>query len=260
MSAPPLTDYEATYRRSELALPLLVGIAIVGGLALAAIVAWTPPDRNFQSLVLRAAAILVVALLSIFLVIFRRHRWTLKQDGIAIHERPKVPLTGLSHRAFVAYADIIAFRDVESGFDYLVEIVARNGRRYRMAQKTVTKRGDRFAGVDPNARLGDFKTSIRDAAASAGAPLPATTQGMSFWNTIPGLAFIAFLFAVSLVLSAGVVWALFEGFTTRQPRGGEALAIMLLLPVGAFYLLRKMLRRRWQVLASLRQNTLVRRT
>ncbi len=253
MSQGELTDYEATYRRSELALPLLVGIAIMGGLALAAIIAWRPADRGFESLVLSAAGILVVAMLSVFLVIFRRHRWTLQKDGIAIHERPKVPLTGIPHRAFVAYADIIACRDVESGFDYLIEIVARNGRRYRMAQKMVTKRGDRFPGVDINARLGDFKTAIRDAAARAGATLPATTQGMSFWNTIPGLAFIAFLFAVSLVISGGVLGALFQGLTTRQPRGGEAIAILLLLPVGAFILLRKMVRRRRAVLASLRQ-------
>lgn len=253
MNEAALTDYEATYRRSELALPLLVGIAIMGGLALAAVIAWRPADRGFESLVLSAAGILVVALLSVFLVLFRRHRWTLQKDGIAIHERPKVPLTGIPHRAFVAWTDIIAFRDVESGFDYLIEIVTRQGRRYRMAQKMATRARDRFARVDTTARLGDFKAAIRDAAASAGTTLPATTQGMSFWNTIPGLAFIAFLFAASLVISGGVLWALFQGLTTRQPRGGEAIAILLLLPVGAFILLRKMVCRRRAVLASLRQ-------
>jgi hypothetical protein len=255
----PLTDYEATYRRSELAMPLVVGIAIVGGLALTAIVVWIPTDRNFESRVLSAALVFVVALLSVFLVIFRRHRWTLEKDGISIHERPRVPLAGISHRAFVPYRDIIAFRDLESGFDYLIEIVARNGRRYRMAQAMVQEKGKRFMSVDMNARLGDLAASIRDAAARAGAPLPATTQGMSFWNTIPGLAFIGFLLLVSLIICGGVVLALTEGFTTRQPRGGEAMAILLLLPVGAFILLRKMWRRRQTVLASLRQNSPVRR-
>jgi hypothetical protein len=248
-----ITDYEATYRRSELALPLVVGIAIVGGLVVTAIVVWTPGDQGFEGRVLSAAGILVLALLSVFLVIFRRHRWTLEKDGIAIHERPKVPLTGLSHRAFVAYGDIVAFSEVESGFDYLIEIVARNGRRYRMAQTMVQMKGERFMRIDVNALLGDLKASIRDAAANAGVPLPATTQGLSFWNTIPGLAFIGFLFAMSLAICGGIVLALFEGFTTRQPRGSEALAILLLLPVGAFILLRKMARRRRKVLATLRQ-------
>lgn len=240
-------------------MPLLVGIAIVGGLALAAIIAWTPRDRNLESAVLSAGAVLVVALLSIFLVIFRRHRWTLKKDGIAIHERPKVPLTGVSHRAFVAYGDIIAFRDVESGFDYLIEIVTRQGRRYRMAQAMVQKKGERFALPDTNARLGDLKVAIQNAAVQAGTPLPATTQGMSFWNTIPGLGFIGFLLAVSLVISGFIVFALSQGFTTRQYRGGEAMAILLLLPVGAFILLRKMWLRRRDVLQSLRQASPVRR-
>ena len=81
----------------------------------------------WQSFISVAAGILVLALLSVFLVIFRRHRWTLEKDGIAIQERPKVPLTGLSHRAFVTYGDIVAFCEVESGFDHLIEIVARNG-------------------------------------------------------------------------------------------------------------------------------------
>lgn len=247
-----ITDYEATYRRSELALPLVVGIAIVGGSAVTALVVWTPADQGFEERVLSAAGILMLALLSVFLVIFRRHRWTLQKDGIAIHERPRVPLTGLSHRALVAYGDIIAFREVESGFDHLIEIVARNGRRYRMAQKMVQEKGKRFLSVDMNARLGDLKVSIKNAATRSGKPLPATTQGLSFWNTIPGLAFIGFLFAVSLVICGGVVLALLEGFTTR-PRGSDALAILLLLPVGAFILLRKMARRRREVLAGLRR-------
>lgn len=248
-----ITDYEATYRRSELALPLVVGIAIVGGLAIAALVVWTPADQGFEGRVLSAAGILMLALLSVFLVIFRRHRWTLNKQGIAIHERPRVPLTGLSHRALVAYNDIIAFREVESGFDHLIEIVTRNGRRYRMAQRMVQMKGERFMRVDANALLGDLKASIRNAAANAGLSLPATTQGLSFWNTVPGLAFIGFLFAMSVAICGGIVLALFEGFTTRQPRGSEALAILLLLPAGAFILLRKMARRRREVLATLRQ-------
>ncbi|MDF3075602.1 MAG: hypothetical protein K0S54_3269 [Alphaproteobacteria bacterium] len=248
----PLTDYQATIRRSELAIPLLIGFMILGGLALAAVLLWAH-GQQMVSLILATAGVTVAGALSCMVIAFRVHRWTLKPDGIAIHERPKVPLTGLSHRAFVAFADIIAFRDVESGFDYLIEIVTRQGRRYRMAQKMVQKKGERLPMPDMEARLGDLVVSLRDAAARAGAPLPSTTQGLSFWNTIPGLAFIGFLLAVSLVISGVVVFALVHGFTTRQPRGGEAIAILLILPVGAFILLRKMLKRRWKVLETLRQ-------
>lgn len=258
MNEPRLSDYQATYRRSEIALPLLVGIAILAGGAITLVILYARGPQ-LESMVLITAGVTVVALLSVFLVLFRRHRWTLQQDGIAIHERPKVALTGISHRALVPYADIIAFRDVQSGFDYLIEIVTRQGRRYRMAQTMVQKKGERFPMPDMNARLGDLAASIRAAAEQAGHRLPPTTQGMSFWNTIPGLGFIFFLLAVSLVISGFVAWALLQGFTTRQPRGGEAIAILLLLPVGAFILLRKMWRRRRDVLQSLRQASPVRR-
>ena len=253
-----ITDYQATYRRSEIAMPLLVGIAILAGGAITLVILYAPGPQ-LESMILIAAGVTVVALLSVFPVLFRRHRWTLQADGIAIHERPKVPLTGVSHRTFVAYGDIIAFRDVQSGFDYLIEIVTRQGRRYRMAQAMVQKKGERFLLPDMNARLGDLAAAIRAAAAKAGHTLPATTQGMSFWNTIPGLGFIGFLLAVSLAISGLVAWALLQGFTTRQPRGGEAIAILLLLPVGAFILLRKMWRRRREVLQGLREASPVRR-
>lgn len=252
MTEQGLNDYQATYRRSELAVPLLVGIMILAGGAMTLIILYARRPQ-LESMLFITAGVTVAGLLSIFLVLFRRHRWTLKKDGVAIHERPKVPLTGLSHRAFVAYGDIIAFRDVQSGFDHLIEIVTRKGRRYRMAQAMAQKKGERLPLPDMNARLGDLAATIRAAAARAGHPLPATTQGLSFWNTIPGLGFIFFLLAISLVISGFVAWALLQGFTTRQPRGGETMAILLLLPIGAFILLRKMWRRRQEVLESLRQ-------
>lgn len=258
MSQGELTDYQATLRRSEIAMPLVIGIAIIAGLAMTAIVMWAD-GPELEPLVMVAGGVTVVALLSCLLVLFRTHRWTLKPDGIEIHERPKVPLTGISHRALVRYDDIVAFREVQSGFDHMLEIVTRQGRRHRMAQKMVQPAGERFASPDMAARLGDLAQSIRNAAARAGRPLPATTQGLSFWNTIAGLAFLVFLFAVSLVIAGGIVLALLDGFTSSQPRRGEMMAILLLLPIGAFYLLRKMLRRRGEVLASLRQNAPVRR-
>jgi hypothetical protein len=49
-----------------------------------------------------------------------------------------------------------------------------------------------------------------------------------------------------------VAWALLAGMTTSpRPRGGEAMAILLLLPVGAGWLLLKSFRRRAAVLAAM---------
>ncbi len=249
----PLADYQATIRRSEIAMPALIGVAMLAGLVVTGVVLWADGPA-LESSILVVAAATVAGLLWCLAMAFRVHRWTATGDGVVIHERPKLPLTGLSHRALVRWPDIVAFRDVESGFDFLIEIVTRDGRRYRMAQTMVQEKGKRLLSVDPNARLGDFVASLQRSAARAGHPLPATTQGFSFWNTVPGLAFVGFLLALSLAISAVVVFALLEGFTTRQPRGGEALAILLLLPVGAFWLLRRLWRRRRVVLESLRQS------
>lgn len=254
----PLADYQATIRRSEIAMPALIGVAMLAGFAVTGIVLWVEGPA-LESSILIVAAATVAGLLWSLAMAFRVHRWTVTDIGIAIHERPKLPLTGLPHRALLRWADIVAFRDVESGFDSLIEIVTRDGRRYRMAQKIVQKKGKRLLSVDANARLGDFIALLERSAARAGHPLPATTQGFSFWNTVPGLAFIGFLLLLSLAIAALVVLALLEGFTIRQPRGGEALAILLLLPVGAFWLLRRMWRRRRVVLENVRQPSPVRR-
>ena len=85
-------------------------------------------------------------------------------------------------------------------------------------------------------------------AAEAGHALPAMSEGLSFWNSAPGLAFLTIIFAISLVISGAVAWALWEGMTVSpRARGGEALAILLLLPFGAGYLLRRSWKRRTTV-------------
>ena len=79
---------------------------------------------------------------------------------------------------------------------------------------------------------------------AAGRPRTAGVGGLSFWNTLPGIAFIAVLFIIACAISASVAWALLDGMTTSQPRGGYAAAIALLLPVGAGWRLLKTIRPR----------------
>jgi hypothetical protein len=255
--ANPLS-YQSTYRRSEIAIPMLIGVLILFGAGMTLILLYLP-TRNFEGSLLSFAGITVGMLLYILLSTFRRHRWTLQPQGMEIEEGPRVPLMGRKRRTFVPFADIVALRDVQSGFDVLIEIVTRRGARHRLSQALVQEKGQRLGQPDPNAPLSGFAQAIRDAAAKSGVCPPAPAQGLSFWNTGPGIGFQAFLLILALAISGVVVFALVHGFTVRQARGGEAMAIMLLLPVGAFWLLRKSLRRRREVLESLRQNSPVRR-
>jgi hypothetical protein len=239
------STYEATYRRGEMALPSLLAVLAVLGGGLYLILQDPSGDRVLVAVLWLIGAV-VVAMFAILAAAFRVHRWTVEAAGIAVSERPKVPLLGLRRRTVVAFEDVRAFRWVESGFDRLLEIVAADGRRYRLSQ--AHKRG----GEAP-ADLGGFAEATRAAARHAGRELPATTQGLSFWNSWVGLGLILVMFAVSVVLAAAVGWALWDGMTTTQPRGGHFAAIVMLLPVGAGWLLLKSFRRRKSVLEALRR-------
>jgi len=239
--------YQATYRRTEVALPSLVGVVALffAGLWL---VLQHPGDDRVMAAILALTAGVVVAALVILLTVFRVHRWTIEAGGVRISERPKVPLMGFGRRALVPFADILGVRHVESGVDRLLEIVTADGRRYRLPQSMVAPDARSLARPDPTADLDGFAAALHAAARQAGRDLPAS-EGLSFWNTLPGIAFIAALFVIACVIAAAVAWALLEGMTTSQPRGGYAAAIALLLPVGAGWLLLKTIRRRRLVLA-----------
>jgi hypothetical protein len=141
-----MTGYQATYRQSERALPVLLGIVavMVGGIV---VIINYADGRNLQTMIFSLIGFAVFSMLIVLLTTFWFHRWTLQPDGIQIHERPKVPLMGLSRRAVIPFPAIAALRRVESGFDYIIEIVTRDGRRYRMPQAMIPATSVREMGV-----------------------------------------------------------------------------------------------------------------
>lgn len=239
--------YEATYRRAEVALPSLVGVVALffAGLWL---VLQHPTDDRVMAAVLGLTGAVVAAALVILLTVFRVHRWTIEAGGVRISERPKVPLMGWGRRASVPFADIIGVRHVESGFDRMLEIVTADGRRFRLPQRMVAPDARSLAQPDTAANLDGFAASLHAAARQAGRELP-RSEGLSFWNTLPGIAFIVGLFVIACAIAAAVAWALLDGMTTTT-RSGYAAGIALVLPVGAGWLLLKTIRRRRLVLAS----------
>ncbi len=243
-------DYQATYRRSEVAIPALLAVVAIFIAATVAMVKYVD-GRHFETAFFSLAGFVVVSLGVILMTTFRVHRWMVLPHGVEIFQRPKVRFAGLSRKTVVPFQEIAALRNVESGFDRLIEIVTRDGRRFRLSQAYVGG----AAGIgrpDPGADLWAFAASIRDAAERAGTPLPALSEGLSFWNSAVGLTLIAIMFAISLAISAAVAFALWDGMTVNpRPRGGEAIAILLLLPVGAGWLLIKSLKRRAMVRASI---------
>jgi hypothetical protein len=233
-------SYQATYRRSEVAIPLLIC-----SVALFFVGLWLVlrdlPNPHLMAAVLGLVGALLLAMVLILLMVFSVHRWTIEPEGLRIVERPKVPLMGRTLDLFVPWSDILAVRRVESGFDRQIEIVSARGRRHRLSQDHVGK-----------ADLGAFAEALRAASVRAGRALPETSEGLSFWNTAAGIFFVAVLFVAACAIAGVTGWALWDGMTTRQPRSGYFAAIALLLPVGAGWLLLNVLRRRRVVLAGLR--------
>lgn len=243
-----MTPYQATYRRSEVALPSLAVVLLLffAGLYLAI----TQADgRQIEQAMIGLVVGVVVGLMLVLLTLFRVHRWTIEPLGLRIEERPKVPLTGLRRRVLLPFAQIRHLSRIESGFDRLLEITTTAGQRYRMPQAMIADpRG--APRVDAGATLHDLEAAIRGAAHAAGHDLARTTEGLSFWNSPGGIGFIGVLFVASCAIAGAVGWALVDGMTTQGMRGAQGAAIALLLPVGSGILLVRSIRRRRRVLAA----------
>ena len=190
-------------------------------------------------------------ILFIFANCYRVHCWTILADGVRIQERPKVPLTGLPRRAVVPFDQIAGLYHVESGLDHVVDLITRGGRRFRLSQAMVA--GPSGVGrPDPDRYLGQFVAAILEAARAAGVPLAEPRQGLSFWNSWPGLAVQFLMFAMALAIALLTAWVVVDGgISTVGGRTGYAAAIAVLLPFGAGYLLMKSFRRRRLVLSQL---------
>lgn len=241
-----MIEYQAVYRRGEFAIPALIMVMLflAGGIFIAI---RTVSSNALLTAILEILGAAVIAILVIFASAFRIHRWTIVEGGMRVTERPRVPLMGLRRSAQLRWDQIAALRRVESGLDHQLELVGPSGRRFRIAQ--AMKAG---LGVDPTVSLDDFLSAIRAAAKTAGAVVPEVGEGLSFWNTIPGLFFQTIMLAITALFAAGTGRALLGGGIAYFPRVGYFTAIALLLPIGAAWLLIASLRRRRLVLASRR--------
>jgi hypothetical protein len=240
------TEYQATFRRTEVALPALLGAMLFMGLGV-----WLSfrdgMAKGFEAS-LWVMGITLAAVLFIFANCYRDHSWTILAGGVRIHERPKVPLTGLRRRATVPFGEIVGLYHVESGFDHVVDLITRNGRRFRLPQALVAG-GSGIGRPDPDRDLGQFVAALTTAAQAAGVPLAAPREGLSFWNSWPGLALQLIMLAIALAIALAAGWMVIDGgASTSSGRTGYGAAIAILLPFGAGYLLMKSLKRRRMVL------------
>jgi hypothetical protein len=241
-------EYRTTYRHTHFALPALLAVLLLFGLGIYLALVRLPGEQVMTAVLWGAGATLLAVFL-IFANCYRWHSWTITATGLAIRERPRVPLTGLPRRAEVPFAGIAAIVRLESGLDRYVDIETRRGQVYRMPQAMTAKAGGMIGSPDPDASLEDFLAAIRQAAEAAGVTLPEPAEGLGFWNRLPGLFCLLLMLVLALAFAGAALWALSEGEAPSGHRSGYALGIVLFLPFGAGWMLVKALRRRWRVLA-----------
>ncbi|MEX0807729.1 MAG: hypothetical protein WD044_03280 [Dongiaceae bacterium] len=245
-TAQATTAYEANFRRKGFALAAL-GLLVLAMFAVIALALIFIEDGNDSIMViLVAVGIVVVGMFVVLAASFRVHRWTIEPNGLRIDERPKVPLMGVRRNAFVTFVDIAALRNLESGFDLVVELGTRDGTVYRLMEPRL-----HLGTAAAPTGLAEFAAALSKAAAGRGAtPLP-VVEALSFWNRPGGFAALGFMLLLTIGLAIATAFALFDGGLEARARSGEAIAIFLLLPFGVLYLIHKSLKRRQRVLRGI---------
>lgn len=239
MSAP---THQGLYRNAPLVAGGLLGAIalLIGGIAAAMQIATTGDERLrllFGAVVLTFAICMLTAL--------RRHRWTIEPDAVLIEERPLVPLTGRRRKRRVPFGRIAALNNVQNAADDLLVLTTREGERFRLPPGQA--QGEGLIRRPDQEGLTGFASQLQAAMNAAGHAAPPMTDGLGFWNRPAGLALLGATLVLSLGLAGVTLWGLWEGATTRH-RGGEAAAILVMLPVGVGWMLRRAWQRRRSVM------------
>lgn len=222
---------------------------LIAGIVGAILVATT--GDQLLPLVLGTLGLFVLTAVVCMLAALRQHRWTIEADAVLIEERPLVPLTGRRRVRRVPFTGIAALSSVQNATDDLLTMATCNGERFALPPGLAPGQG--LLRPPDQEGLAAFAGQLQTAMTAAGRAAPPVAEGLGFWNRPPGLALLSIMLLASLALAVGALWGLWEGATLRH-RGGEAVAILVMLPVGVGWILRRSWRRRRSVLQAIREN------
>ena len=243
--------HQGLYRNTPLAFGGLMGAIalLIAGIAGAMLIATT--GDQLLPLVLGTLGLFVLTAVVCMLAALRRHRWTIEADAVLIEERPLVPLTGRRRVRRVPFAGIAALSSVQNATDDLLTMTTRDGERFALPPGLAP--GEGLPRRPDQEGLAAFADQLQAAMTAAGCAPPSVAEGLGFWNRPAGLTLLGIMLLASLALAVIALWGLWEGATTRH-RGGEAVAILVMLPVGVGWILRRSWQRRRSVLQAARQN------
>jgi hypothetical protein len=238
------TTHQGLYRNTPLVLGGLLGsiALLVGGVAAAMHVATTGDE--LLPLVLGTLGVFVLAFAACMLAALRQHRWTIEPQAVLIEERPLVPLTGRRRVRRVPFGEIAGLSSVQNAADDLLTLASRDGERFVLPPGLAAGQG--LIRAPDQAGLGAFAGQLQAAMTAAGGAAPPVADGLGFWNRPTGLVLLGITLLLSLALAAVALWGLWEGAAARH-RGGEAVAVLVMLPVGVAWMLRRAWKRRRSV-------------
>jgi len=248
MAAP---THQGLYRNTPLAFGGLLGAIalLIAGIAGAMQIATT--GDQLLPLVLGTLGLFVLTAAVCMLAALRRHRWTIEADAVLIEERPLVPLTGRRRGRRVPFTGIAALSSVQNATDDLLTMTTGDGERFALPPGLAP--GDGLVRRPDQEGLAAFAGQLQAAMTAAGRAAPPVADALGFWNRPTGLTLLGIVLLASLALAFIVLWGLWEGATVRH-RGGEAVAILVLLPVGVGWILRRSWQRRRTVLQAIHRN------
>ena len=248
MTAP---THQGLYRNAPLLFGGLLGAIALLAAEIAASLHIATTGDELLPLVFGTLGLFVLTAVVCMLLALRRHRWTVDAQAVLIEERPLVPLTGRRRARRVPFGEIAALSNVQNAVDDLLTLTTRDGERFVLPPGLAP--GDGLMRAPDQAGLDVFAGRLQAAIAATGAAAPPVADGLGFWNRPPGLALLGILLLASLALALMVLWGLWEGATARH-RAGEAAAILVMLPVGVAWMLRRSWRRRRSVLRAARES------
>jgi len=243
--------HQGLYRNTPLAFGGLMGAIalLIAGIAGAMLIATT--GDQLLPLVLGTLGLFVLTAVVCMLAALRRHRWTIEADAVLIEERPLVPLTGRRRVRRVPFTGIAALSSVQNATDDLLTMTTGDGERFALPPGLAP--GDGLVRRPDQEGLAAFAGQLQAAMTAAGRAAPPVADALGFWNRPTGLTLLGIMLLASLALAFIALWGLWEGATVRH-RGGEAVAILVLLPVGVGWILRRSWQRRRTVLQAIHRN------
>ena len=241
-----MPTHQGLYRNT----PLILG-GLLGAIALLIGGSWGAVGcRHGDELLLDISHACAALTFAACAAALRRHRWTIDAKAVLIEERPRVPLTGRRRGRRVPFGEIVALNRVQNAADELLAITTREGERFVLPPGLAPGKG--LIRLPDQAGIVAFTGSLQTAMTAAGYAAPPVADGLGFWNRPAGLVLLSIALLASLALAAASLWGLWEGATTRH-RGGEAVAILVMLPVGAGWMLRRSWQRRRSVVRTMGQ-------